>query len=272
MIANRADNPQVGGGGIYQNGEAIATFFPKTASEEAVVVANLTFPLDWLESPTLFEMAASGHTVAVGTQQQGPGGKSTAGAGDDLLLQGVQGQLHEEPAHRVKRALRQIGVKGTQSTFTRLDDTSFPCTTTATANYPLNCAAISAEQLAAGVTLSSDSGNISCAALGQVSLQTVPSNVSLLLTVQEAYEKFNGTPSVLPLRSCALMLCALSSSSPNASAAPRQCQASWAPPMAGETGTSLGMLQSVPDPFRVLTMMTANEVGSRRPVCFGWQS
>lgn len=218
MVANRADSVDVAGGGVYAQGQAIASWQPSAASQrEAVVIGRV----------------------------------ENVAATDPILLTAPT-------------------LADTASLLPAATNNAFPCASTASASFPMACidATLNAGSMA---SVTSFSGNVSCTVSGQVAAAVAAAGpkVRLLLAAQDAMETFSGTPSPLPVRACALMLCVAQEDSKEESEQNHEngstlhCDAVWPAPVEASGGLVLSMTQrATAYPYRVYPMLSQSNVSS----------
>ena len=209
VVANRADSAQVAGGGIYLNGEALASWQPNNSiATQAAVVA----------------------TVPDGALVSSPSRRAAAAA------------AYPQAAARAAFPRRADGATASSV----ISTATFPCASTASAAFPMACQLI--ESLPLRISSFSGnvscllSGSIE---LDGGATAGAGAGAAWVLAAQDAIETFAGTPSPLPVRACALMRCewegaAAAGGDPRTT---RVCKPVWPQPRQAEGGLLLQMTQ-----------------------------
>jgi hypothetical protein len=145
-----------------------------------------------------------------------------------------------------------------------LQQTVFPCATAASIAFPMACL----ELRSLPASIESFSGNVTCTLNGTLTNNDVNSSDGAVwvLAAQDAVETFQGTPSPLLVRACALMRCIWTiTMAPklHSAAGPRLCQSLWPRPSAVGRGLTLSMQQEqAPVPYRVYPMASFKDGGA----------
>lgn len=229
IVANRADSSQIAGGGVYVNGDALASWQPASAMppKDAVVVADLA------------PAAAAGDMAAVCQDYS-----------TESCPPPEQEELHHE---------------STVATAGDVQQNVFPCATAASAAFPMACLELSSLP----ASIESFSGNVTCTLNGTLvpsehgDLYSSDGAV-WVLAAQDAVETFQSTPSPLPVRACALMRCIWTTGRHLDSAAgSRLCQSLWPRPAAVESGFVISMQQhAAASSYRVYPMASFEDGGA----------